>query len=176
MIRKLNFLVIAVLSLLFVLIANAAEEHVNGTYNLSNQNSSYNTTILELNEALVNETPSLNNSNATAHNNETVNESIIINESINMTKSNTAENYSNEVNGQAINEVILNNTLINNTSINNTDASIEENNASNANETSDEVLVEALVAAVASNNIAEPEENAGKSITASFGVSLTIIG
>lgn len=58
--RKINFLVIAVFSILVILIVNAAEEKTNESYNQSNENKSFNTTALESNENLVNETSNSN--------------------------------------------------------------------------------------------------------------------
>ena len=152
--RKSNILLIIVLAVLFVLIVNA-EEVINESYNQSNKNSSYNTT-LELKEASVNETLNLNN---------TKQDSIIINSSNN-------KNSSNVTNGNNIiknnDSQILNNTSTINKEIieegiqNNIDQSANDNDLTTNNEIS--------------SNIVEPKENNEvKSITRSFGVSLTIV-
>lgn len=123
LIRKTNFLVIAVFFILFILIANAAEERINESYNQSSENGSYNTT-LELKENSINDALSLNNSNSSHEDN---------------------SNSSHEENQEGIKET-SDESLTSNTNISNQITNTES------------------------------EENKEKSITASFGVYLRIVG
>ena len=163
---KIDFLAVAVFSILFALIANAAEEGINESYNKTDEisNLSYS------NDTATDNPYDLNNTETTADN-----EPIEANNSAESAAQNNLSNVNetNVDNTSYLNEMLeSNNTNLSGNLVVENDNIIENQNA--ANEIAAEAS-EGLIADTSTNAPDYGEENA-VSVTSGFGVYLEIVG
>ena len=179
---KINFLVLAAFSVLFVLIVNAAEEGINESYNATSEipDLSYS------NDTATNSSYGLNNTETIVDNTETIadNKPIEANNSAenaaqnNLSNANETEigNNTSDLNDTPqTDNIVLSDAL----TAENENISIEENQ-NNANEiaaeASEGLTVDTLTNATDYGGQTDYGEESDASVTASFGVYLEIVG